>query len=100
MSDAFAARLLRTSPRLFACSGWALTALFVLFMIFDIAIKLMRMSFVTEAMTQLGYPTELGFWIGALEAVLLVIYLIPQTSLLGAVLFTGFLGGAIASHVR
>ena len=51
-------------------------------------------------MRQLGYPPGLGFAIGVLEAILLVLYLIPRTSLLGAVLFMGVFGGAIASHLR
>jgi hypothetical protein len=80
--------------------GWALTALFTLFMIFDIVIKLIRMSVVEESLAQLGYPAGIGFAIGVLEAILLALYLVPRTSVLGAVLFTGLFGGAIASHLR
>jgi DoxX-like protein len=81
-------------------AGWTLTALFVLFMIFDAGIKLMRMSFVADALAELGFPTDLGFAIGVIEAILLVLYLVPRTSILGAVLFTGLFGGAIAAHLR
>ena len=80
--------------------GRTLTAFFALFMLFDAVMKLIRSHFVAEAMVQLGYPPELGFAIGALEAILLALYLIPRTSVLGAVLFTGLFGGAIASHLR
>ena len=77
-----------------------MTGLFVLFMLFDVGIKLIRLPIVEDAMIQLGYPPGLGFPIGVLEAVLLVLYLIPRTAILGAVLFTGVFGGAIASHMR
>jgi hypothetical protein len=87
-----------TAPALWA--GRVMTSLFVLFMLFDVAIKLMRLPIVEDAMIQLGYPPGLGFPIGVLEAVLLVLYLIPRTAILGMVLFTGVFGGAIASHLR
>jgi hypothetical protein len=81
-------------------AGRVMTGLFVLFMLFDVGIKLMRLPIVDDAMIQLGYPPGLGFAIGVLEAVLLALYLIPRTAILGAVLFTGVFGGAIASHMR
>jgi len=81
-------------------TGWALTGLFVLFMLLDVAIKWLDLAVVDEAMLQLGYPRGVGFWIGVLETILLVLYVVPRTSALGAVLFTGVFGGAIASHLR
>ena len=81
-------------------TGRGLSALFVLFMLFDVAIKVLRLPIVEEAMAQLGYPAGLGLPIGVLEAVALVLYLVPRTVVLGAVLFTGVFGGAIASHLR
>jgi len=81
-------------------AGWALTGLFVLFMLMDVGIKLMRLPVVDEAMIALGYAPGIGFWIGVLEAVLLVLYVVPRTSILGAVLFMGIFGGAIATHLR
>ena len=80
--------------------GWALTALFVLFMVFDAVIKLIKLQVVDDTLTHLGYPAGLGFQIGLLEMILLALYLIPRTSIFGAVLLTGLFGGAIASHVR
>ncbi len=80
--------------------GWVLTGVFALFMIFDVAIKLLGVPIVEETMAQLGYPPGLGFPIGVLEGIALVLYLIPRTSILGAVLFTGVFGGAMASHIR
>lgn len=58
------------------------------------------MAVVRESMTQLGYPAEMAISIGVLELVCLALYVVPRTSVLGAVLLTGYLGGAIATHVR
>jgi hypothetical protein len=80
--------------------GRGLTALPVLFLTFDSVIKLLEIQPVVESFTELGWSPALARGIGALELVCLVTYLIPRTSLLGAVLLTGFLGGAIATHVR
>jgi hypothetical protein len=81
-------------------AGWVLTGLFVAFMLFDTGIKLVRLPIVGETLSGLGYPPEQGFLIGVIEAICLVAYLVPRTSLLGAVLFMGVFGGAIASHMR
>jgi len=83
-----------------AWTGRIITALAVLFMIFDIAIKLVELPIVAETMTQLGYPPELGRLIGVIELACLALYLYPRTAMLGAVLFTGVMGGAIATHMR
>jgi DoxX-like protein len=100
MTHPFAAADSAASSKLANRAGWALTALFTLFMIFDIVIKLIRMTVVEDALGQLGYPSGIGFAIGVLEALLLALYLVPRTSVLGAVLLTGLFGGAIASHMR
>jgi hypothetical protein len=81
-------------------TGYALTGLFVLFMLFDVAIKWLRLPIVDQMMLELGYRAGIGFWIGVLETVILVLYVVPRTAVLGAVLFMGVFGGAIASHVR
>ena len=82
-------------------TGHALTGAFTLFMLFDVAIKLIRHPMVEQSMRQLGFTDGgLGFSIGVIEAVCLVLYLIPRTAVLGAVLMMGVFGGAIAIHVR
>jgi hypothetical protein len=81
-------------------TGRVLTGLFVLFMAFDIAIKLIDLPIVDATMAGLGWPAGSGRAIGALELVLLALYLAPRTAVLGAVLMTGLLGGAVATHVR
>jgi hypothetical protein len=81
-------------------AGVALSAVPVLFLIFDSLIKFSGLPIVRQSMTELGYPMEAALWIGLLEIACLAIYLAPRTSVLGAVLLTGYLGGAIATHVR
>ena len=80
--------------------GRVVTALPVLFLIFDLSIKLAHIQPVTDAFAKLGIPDDLSVTIGVLELLCLVVYLIPRTAVLGAVLCTGFLGGAIMIHVR
>jgi hypothetical protein len=80
--------------------GRGFTALFVLFMVGDSAIKLLKLDVVSDALRELGYAPELGLPIGILQAVLLVLYLVTRTSVLGAVLLTGLFGGAFAAHLR
>ena len=88
------------NPRGMVWAGWTLTGLFTAFMLFDVSIKLMRLPIVEETMKELGVPAGLGFSVGLLEGLLLVLYLVPRTSLLGAVLFTGLFGGTMATHLR
>ena len=84
----------------FAIAGRVLSALAIVFLTFDVAIKLVQLPVVGETMAQLGYAPELGLTIGIVELLCLVLYVVPRTALLGAILWTAVLGGAIASHVR
>jgi hypothetical protein len=81
-------------------AGRIVTALPVLFLAFDTAIKFSGTDIVAQSMNQLGYAVGAAPIIGILELACLAVYLIPRTAVLGAVLLTGYLGGAIASHVR
>lgn len=81
-------------------AGRILSALAVLFLIFDGGIKVLNMAPAVEATTQLGYPASLVVGIGIIELACLVVYVIPRSSVLGAILLTGYLGGAIATQVR
>jgi hypothetical protein len=81
-------------------AGRILTALPVLFMLFDSTIKFLRVDPVIEAHQRLGIPERFSPVIGAIELACLVLYLVPRTATLGAVLLTGFLGGAVAIHLR
>lgn len=89
-----------STPKAMLWAGRALFALAVLFMIFDVAIKLLDMQIVRDTMAQLGYAPDLGRTIGIIEAVCLILYIVPRTSILGAVLLTAVMGGAIATHIR
>lgn len=80
--------------------GLAVSSLPSLFLLFDASIKLLHLAPVTEAFARLGLPTHLAPWVGLLELALLTLHLVPRTAVLGAVLLTGFLGGAVALHVR
>ncbi len=79
-------------------AGRIISALVVLFLLFDGAIKLVPLAPVTESLAQLGYPVSLARGLGVL--VCTVLYVIPRTAILGAILLTGLLGGAIATHLR
>jgi len=80
--------------------GRVLSALAILFLTFDVAIKLVQLPVVGETLTQLGYPGDLGLTIGIVELVCLVLYIVPRTAVLGAILWTAVFGGAVATHIR
>jgi hypothetical protein len=82
-------------------TGRILTGLFALFLLgASIAPKLLRLPVAEETMAQLGWPVGYAFMIGLIELACLVLYLIPRTSVLGAVLMMGLLGGAMATQIR
>jgi hypothetical protein len=83
-------------------AGRVMSGLVILFMIFDASLKLIPLAVVTDSMTELGYLPSAGLARG-LAIVILVctaLYAVPRTSVLGAILLTGYMGGAIASHLR
>jgi hypothetical protein len=81
-------------------AGRVLTGLAVAFLVFDTAIKLSTSPEALAAMAPLGWqPHHLPVLV-AVEAVCLVLYLVPRTAPLGAVLWTGYFGGAVATHLR
>lgn len=81
-------------------TGRIMTGLVVLFLTFDGVFKLLLPAPVIEGSAQLGYGVGSIFGIGLLLLACVAVYVIPRTSLIGAVLLTGYLGGAIATHVR
>lgn len=83
-----------------ARTSYVLSGVAVLFLVFDTVIKFTGVPAVGEAMRQLGYPESIAPTLGVIELVCLLAYVVPRTSIPGAVLLTGYLGGAIASHVR
>ncbi|MBA2303467.1 MAG: DoxX family protein [Acidobacteria bacterium] len=81
-------------------AGRALSGLAVLFLLFDSAGKLVQVQPVIEGTIQLGYPRDVVFTLGVIQLACVLAYVIPRTSVLGALLLTGYLGGAVATHVR
>jgi hypothetical protein len=80
--------------------GRILSWLAALFLLFDGVTKLFKPAFVVEATVRLGYPERVIVGIGVVLVLCTVLYLIPRTAVLGAILVTGYLGGAVATHVR
>ena len=88
-----------TIPKGALWTGRVLSALPILFLLFDGAIKLVKIQPVIDSMAALGYP-DVARGLGVLELACTILYAIPRTALLGAILLTGLLGGAIATHLR
>jgi hypothetical protein len=81
-------------------AGRITSALPVLLLLFSGVIKLLKPAPVVAEFARLGYPESLTLGIGILEIVCTIVYVIPRTSVFGAILLTGYLGGATATHVR
>jgi hypothetical protein len=81
-------------------TGRIIGTLAVLFLAFDSAGKLLTLPPVVEGSARLGFPESVVLGIGIIELVCIVAYLLPSTAVLGAILLTGYLGGAVATHVR
>jgi hypothetical protein len=90
------------SPRTLLWTGRVMSGIAILFLILDGAIKLIPIQPVTDSLQQLGYPTSDSFarFLGVVTLACVGLYAWPRTALLGAVLLTGLMGGAIASHLR
>lgn len=81
-------------------AGWGMSVLPVLLLLFSGIMKLVQPAAVVEGFVKLGYPGSLSLGIGLAELTGVALYVIPRTSVLGAIVLTGYLGGATASHVR
>jgi hypothetical protein len=81
-------------------TGRVLTALAVLFLVFDGVTKVLKVPAVMQASAQMQYPLHLIPVIGIILLVCTAVYAIPQTSILGAILLTGYLGGAVEAQLR
>jgi hypothetical protein len=81
-------------------TGRVISGLIAVFMIFDATMKFVKPAPVAAAFVRTGWPLSLSSTLGAMLLVSLVLYLIPRTAILGAVLLTGYLGGAVATNLR
>jgi hypothetical protein len=80
--------------------GRIVSALAVLFLVMDGVTHLIKPAPVADAFNRLGFPLSLSVELGIIELACVVVYAIPRTSILGAILLTGYLGGAVATHLR
>ena len=81
-------------------TGRVMSALPVLLVLFGSVVKLMKTASVLEAFTRAGLPERLIIPVGVIELVCVIVYVIPQTAVLGAILMTGLLGGATLTNLR
>jgi hypothetical protein len=81
-------------------AGRIVSALPVLFLLFDGTIHIMRIPAVVAGFAQAGFPISTAVPLGIIEIICIILYVIPRTSVLGAILLTGYLGGAVATNVR
>lgn len=81
-------------------AGRITSTLVILFLIVDGLIKALRLAPAVESTTQIGFPAQLVRGLGFVELACLALYIVPRTSVLGAILLTGYLGGATAAKVR
>jgi hypothetical protein len=92
-----------TTPAVSKGALWAgriISALPVLMLLFSGVMKLAKPAPVLEGFTHLGYDPKIAVGLGILEIACTIVYIIPRTAFLGAILLTGYLGGAIATHLR
>lgn len=88
------------TPPAMAWTGRVLSGLVILVLLFSAYMKVAKPPDFVKEWEKFGYPDQLALWIAVTEIACVVVYAIPQTSVLGAVLLTGYLGGATATHVR
>lgn len=94
------AALPATTSRSALWTGRTLSTIATLFLLLDAVLKLVKPVEVVEGTSLLGYPESVITGLGITLLICTILYLVPRTAVLGAILLTGFLGGAIATHVR
>lgn len=87
-------------PKALFWIGWIVSALPALFLLFGAIMNLVKPDFAAEGLTKYGYSESVAVPLGAVLLISTLIYLYPRTAVLGAILLTGYLGGAVATHVR
>jgi hypothetical protein len=81
-------------------AGRLMSGLAILLLTFDALGKVLQLEPVMKGSTEMGFPASSVFWLGLVLLACVVLYTIPRTAVLGAILLTGWFGGAIATHVR
>lgn len=88
------------TPKAMLWTGRVLSGLFVAFMLMDLTMKLLDLPVVAETSRQLGLPTDQARLLGTIQLICVALYLHPRTSVLGAILVSAYMGGAVATHLR
>ena len=88
------------TPKWMLWTGYIVSALPVALLLMSAVMKMAKPAFIVEGFTKHGYAENVILPLGIVEFVCTVVYLVPRTSVLGAILLTGYLGGATATHVR
>jgi hypothetical protein len=89
-----------TATKRMRITGWVLSGIAIAFLGFDVVVHVIKHPAAVTAFNELGWPLDLLVPIGILELACLALYCIPRTSVLGAILMTGYLGGAVATNLR
>ena len=95
-----ATNAVQSNTKLGLWAGRIISFLPALFLLVDGIMKLVKPAIVVAATVKLGYPETVIFGLGVVLIACTILYLIPRTAVLGAILLTGYLGGAVATHVR
>lgn len=88
------------TPKVMLWTGRVLSGLFVAFMLMDLTMKLLDLPVVAETLRPLGVPAQQARLLGVLQLICMALYLYPRTSVLGAILVTAYMGGAVETHLR
>ena len=91
---------IRTVSKSSLRTGVVISALVILFLVFDSAVKLINSTVAIDATTRLGYQASILIPLGIVLLLCTILYAVPRTAILGAILLTAYLGGATATHVR
>ncbi|MCE9524031.1 MAG: DoxX family protein [Alphaproteobacteria bacterium] len=93
---------MRPTEKTMRWMGYAMSGLVIAFMLLDGAMKLVPLDIVIKTIAELGYPasTDLARGLGVLALLCTLLYAVPRTSVLGAILLTAYMGGAVATHLR
>lgn len=81
-------------------AGWIISGLMIAFNLFDAAMKFVQPKPVADAFVRTGWPIDLSVTLGVILLISTLLYVIPRTSVLGAIFLTGYLGGAVATNLR
>lgn len=96
----FSSTSIPSASRAALWTGRVLSTLSMAMLALDASMKLLQLPAAVKGTVELGYPASVLFTLGLIQAVCLVLYVVPRTAVLGALLWTAYLGGAVASHVR